>query len=218
MRRRRAHVAMPQRHDLGTRSRSGGVKHEGNVVGLGGAGRGYLACRLATQGEDPGRAVCRQGQFQQRDRPIARDLSHRRVVALQDQDGFGLEVREVEVELLSPIAGVERSGGRGGGHGEEGGRHLGSVGQHNPDRVSTPDAQRVERIDTLGDQRIQSGKGEVRPLRRADRGRCGILGPHQVENRLRHRFFSGLLPSEADRASLAGNAQVKPASQEGRAA
>ena len=124
-----AHVALPERHDLGARGGAGGVQHEGHIVGFWAApGRSAAPEMSASSVNSPaGRSVGRD-QLDDRDAAARGDVEDGRRVAALHEDGARFEVGEIEVELLRAVAGVERCGGGGGGDAGERGGHLGAVG------------------------------------------------------------------------------------------
>ena len=85
------------------------------------AGPGRARWRLSpsrTAGTRRPRPAARE-QAYQRDAELLRRAKRGRVAARFDDQGLGLEVGEVELELVGAIGGIERRRGRGGGDGDE---------------------------------------------------------------------------------------------------
>ena len=76
-----------------------------------------------------------------------------RVVAFGHDQRLGVQVGQVEVELVVAVGRVERRGGGAGGDGDEGRRHLRPVRQHDGDPVVAADADAVQRCDGVSPAR-----------------------------------------------------------------
>ena len=97
------------------------------------------------------------------------------VVADRHDQRLGLEVGQVEVELVVPVGRIERRS-RGRGDGEEGGRHLRPVRQHDRHPVAAADAERIQLFCGGVDQTPQAAKAERRPIGCQDRSGLGGCG------------------------------------------
>ena len=91
-----------------------------------------------------------------------------RFAARFDDQRLGLEVFEIELELVLPIGGIERRRGRCGRHAQKRRRHFRSVRQHDGDPVAAADSEVVQRAPTAIDQSAQSAIGQRRRLMRGD--------------------------------------------------
>ena len=131
----------------------------------------------------------------------------RRAAALDDQR-LGVQVRQVELELVGAVGRVERRAGHAAGAGDEAGRHLGAVVEHDRDAVVAADAQAIEPLDGGADQAAQCAVRQRRPARRRNR-RSGIGAPgEQVHQRRLHGFGSPVR-----RSDCAGAADHAPKSR-----
>ena len=71
--------------------------------------------------------------------------------ALLHDQGLGIEVVQIKLELISAVGRVQRSRRATTGHGDEAGGHVGTVGQHQRHTVIAANADTVElRLDVLG--------------------------------------------------------------------
>ena len=182
-----ADVAMAERHDLGPggpcrRCAAPGRRRSGWA----GPGRAGVARRSECRRKSASRAVGPGLEFDQGEAEPAGDVADGGVVAGLHDDGAGLEVGQVELELVGAVGGVEGGGGRGAGDGEEGRGHLGPVGQHDGDGVAAADAEAVEVGDAAVDEGAQIGVGEVGPIGRADGRGGGVGGVEQVADAVGH--------------------------------
>ena len=119
----------------------------------------------------PERARSRVRLGHERDQPDAellRRVQRRRFAAHFDDQRLGVEIAEVELELILPIGGVERRRGRGGGDGKKRGRHLRSVGEDDGDAVAAADAKLVQLGDGAIDERAQGRVGQRRRVMAGD--------------------------------------------------
>ncbi len=119
-------------------------------------------------------------QLDQRNLALRRDGTRGRVRAALDDQRLGVEIAEIEIELVGAIGGVERRGRRPACHRDEGGRHLRPVRHHHRDRVALIDAERAQRAAGLLHQAQQLGPRHGLAVRRADRRRLGIARAQQV--------------------------------------
>ena len=80
----------------------------------------------------------------------------------------GLQVLQIELELVGLVGRVERGRAAGGGDGQEGGRHIRTIRQHDRHPIAAADAGRGEcRADAFG-QRAQAGAAQPGAARCAD--------------------------------------------------
>ena len=68
-----------------------------------------------------------------------------RCAVVFDDQRLGVQVRQVELELVGAVGRVQRGRRHTAGGADEAGRHLGAVGQHEGDAVIAADAQAVQR-------------------------------------------------------------------------
>ena len=113
------------------------------------------------------------------------DDARRALVAVGQDQGGRLQVGEVELELLGLVGRVERRGGAAGGDGDEAGRHLRPVRQHDRDPVAAPDADAVQRLAHLDGQPRQGGAVEPVAARGAD-AFAPLVRRQDVPNRACH--------------------------------
>ena len=192
-------IALQQRHDLGPRGRARCVQHQGRIAGAG----------EVPGGTQPGRhdnlslvdqEQAARGRF--RDRPHIDDidaapLGHgtgRRIEPFLDQQQPCLDIREIEIEFLAAIGGIERCRDRAGGDPQEGHRHFRPVGQHHGDAIGLTHTKRVERAAKRVHLPAETGAIQHRAAGCCD-GRCGSLArPDHVAQRGRHgrRLYSRL--------------------------
>ncbi len=116
---------------------------------------------------------------------LAGGVHRRRAAALLDDERAGVQIRQVELELVSAIGRVERRAGHAAGAGHEAGRHLGAVGQHDGHALVATDAQTVQAFQRGVDQAAQCAVAQGLARRRRDGGcRIGARG---------QQFFQGVL-------------------------
>ncbi len=170
-----ADVGLSQRHHLGSRGGAGRVQQQRNVVGLAKAAGRRLGCRPSGQHERSGLVFGVRDELDDRNISAIGHLAGRRGHTGGDDQRFGVEVRQVEVELGEPVRRIQRGARGTRRHAEERDRHLGTVRQHDCDRIGLPDPERAERrhrfLDLLHQPRIREGAA----TRRADCGRVRRL-------------------------------------------
>ncbi len=125
------------------------MKHQGDVVRRHRTPSGSVSERkpLGLQGEASGARFRRGVQGQDRRPKPGRDLDRRRRAPRLDDQGLGLQVGQIELELLGPIAGIERRRGDGRGHRDEGYSHLRPVRQHDGHPVARRQADGLQGLD-----------------------------------------------------------------------
>ena len=100
-----------------------------------------------------GTGVRARHQFDDPHAQPLRDLDGRTAAATRDDQRLGLQVAQVELELLGAVGRIERRARDAAGAGHEAGRHLGAVVEHDRDPVVAPDAEGVEPGQRGVDQR-----------------------------------------------------------------
>ena len=186
--RRDAEVALRQRHDLGSRGGAGGVQHQGHLArpGRHRRGRRGSGTALRPQLELAGRRVRGYRQLEDADPVPRRHRARRRRGAGRHDQRLGLQVREVALELVGPVGGIERRRDGRGRERDEGRRHLGTVRQDEADRVAAADAAAVQRRDGPVDLAAQAAIGQRRPVDRSDRGRLVRAPPDDLLDAVGH--------------------------------
>jgi len=158
------------------------MQHQRHVVGLGVAGIRGRACRAGVTGDQveiTGGTAGGSHQFDDAHTQLACYPDGGRLRAALDDQDLGIEVVQIELELLATVGRIERSGRRAGGDGDEAGGHLGPVGQHDGHAVVAAYAQRIQAGNRLADQGTQLPVAEYRTARRADGGRGVVAGGEQ---------------------------------------
>ncbi len=160
------------------------MQHEGDVVRFGiASGRGGArGLGAGVEMKASGSLLAERLQGEDRHAELFRHRDRRRFHALLHDQRAGVEVRQVEFELLGAIARIERGGGGAGGDGEKGGSHFGSVGQHDGDPVVAADPDLVEGLQGFGDLAAQGPEGERRRAGSAERHRGGVDGGQKQLN------------------------------------
>jgi hypothetical protein len=126
-------------------------------------------------------------QLDHRDAQFGGHGTGRRLAALRHDQGFGVQIAQVELELISPVGHVERSACARAGHGHEGGGHFRAIGQDQADAVPAANTQPVQRLNGAAHEGIQCavaqglgrGGGDcdgVRALAGNHLGKCGEGG------------------------------------------
>src|SRR5580765_3050568 len=100
------------------------MEDERNVVGRGGPRRraGASVGLGEVEAEAAGTLFRRGNQSRDRNAELLSDADCGRILALRDNQQLRVEIREIKLELLGPIAGIERRGGRRRADAEERGR------------------------------------------------------------------------------------------------
>ena len=123
------------------------MQHEGDVVWFGIAAvrrRGRLAVVDRDQFEYSGGVAAGAHDLDHGNLQLGRDTECGRGTAALDDQGLGLEVGEIEFELVGAVGRIERCRGRAGRDRHERGGHLGSVRQHQRHTVIAPDPEPVK--------------------------------------------------------------------------
>ncbi len=89
--------------------------------------------------------------------------------AVQDDQRLGIQIRQIEIELLGPVGGIERRGGGAAGDGNKRGRHFGTVGQHYGNPIVAPYAHAIQRANAAFGEIAQALTGQGPAVGRADR-------------------------------------------------
>ena len=139
-------VPVQQRDELRARSGSGCVQHQRDVVAFGkptleGA-RAVL--HHGAQRERAGALLAVRDQLDHRDVQLRGDRARRRIEPALDHERLGMQIGEVELELVGGEAAAERRGRRGRSDGHERCGCLGSVGKHEADAVPSTDAEGIQ--------------------------------------------------------------------------
>jgi len=95
-----------------------------------------------------------------RNAELPSDIDGRRLLVLLDHENLGLEVGEVEFELLAFVGGVKWSCGGTGSNPEKASGHSRAIVQHDSNAVAAPDAMSVENRHGRIDQRLECLEAE----------------------------------------------------------
>ena len=165
--RRGAEIAVRQRDDLGPRGRARGVQHAARRrpdCGSESPLRAPIGC-LPSDRVLAGGARRAADEVEAADTDFAGDCARRPLVLRRQQQCLGVEVGQVEPELVGPVRGIERRADGTAHHGHRGARHFGTVGQDHGDPVPRADASAAQAGDGRVDLPLQRRAGERRAVR-----------------------------------------------------
>src|SRR4026209_1136927 len=95
-----------------------------------------------------------------RNAELPSDIDGRRLLVLLDHENLGLEVDELDFELLAFVAGVQWSCGGTGSNPEKASGHSRAIVRHDSNAVAAPDAMSVENRHGRIDQRPECLEAE----------------------------------------------------------
>ena len=155
MPRRRDQIALRERYELGTRSRSRGVEKQSRLVGATTEALGGAAAPTV-ETEDTCSCIRVDVELDHSHTAVRRGLADRRIDAARDDDRSHLEIGEVEIELLTAIGRVEGRAGRRRGECQERGRRFRAVLDHECNPIVLLDAA-IANLSGHGTEQLVKG-------------------------------------------------------------
>jgi hypothetical protein len=159
VRRGSVEIGMGQRHHLGARGRPRGVQDQGDITRLRGAARPGTRHIRAGQRERPGRLVDMRHQLNNPNPALMGNLARRRREPGRYNQRLRLDAVKIEVEFTGTIGGIERGADGRYRYREEACGHLGTVGEHDGDAITTPDTVALQYRGDALDLVLQSRIG-----------------------------------------------------------